>query len=243
VRLPAAAVVAPALAAALVVGAAAAPLVLLFAVLLVQGLVVGGWHRSLAVPGALGGGLVAAAACVAADLLVLAEDDAERPLESVPPVLGLAVLGALVHQLSRRDGRVSVNASMSATVTVAAFAGLACSYLAVEAGQGGAPLVAAAAVPAGLVAAGATVRSRLHAPRWADTAIVGVGALGALVVAALSDLDLSTGLAVGAGSAVAAWTATVLVARTRGQDPGLAAALPLALAGPIAYVLGRLLIG
>jgi hypothetical protein len=238
-----AAVVALALAAALVVGAATAPVMLLVAVLLVQGLVVGGWHRSLDVPGAAGGAVVAGAACVAADVLVLVEDDAERPLASVPPVLGLAVLGALAHQLVRRDGRPRLNASMSATVTVAAFGGLACAFLAVEASEGGAALVAAAAVAAGLAAAGATLRARLHAPVGADALAVGVGVLGALAVAGLSDLALPTGLAVGLACAVAAWVGTVLVTRTRGQDPGLAGALPHALAAPVAYVLGRLLVG
>jgi hypothetical protein len=67
--------------------------------------------------------------------------------------------------------------------------------------------------------------------------------LAALAVASLTDLDLGTGVAVGMGCAAAGWVGTVLVARTRGPDPGLAAALPHALAAPVAYVLGRLLVG
>jgi hypothetical protein len=236
-------VAALALAAALVAGAAAAPAVLLVAVLLVQGLVVAGWHRALDVPGAVGGAVVAGAACIAADLLVLADDEAERPLASVTPVLGLAVLGALSHQLARRDGRPRLNASMTATATVAALAGLACSFLAVETTEDGAALVAAAAVAAGVTAAAAVTRGQLHAPPSADAGAVGLGVLAALAVASLTDLDLGTGVAVGMGCAAVGWVGTVLVARTRGPDPGLAAALPHALAAPVAYVLGRLLVG
>lgn len=232
-----------ALAAALVAGAATGWAVLLVAVLLVQGLVVGGWHRSLDVPGAIGGGLVAGAACVAADLVVLVEQDGERPLAGVPAVLAMAVLGALAHQLARRDGRPRLNASMSATVTLAAFAGLAAAFLAVETADGGAPLAALAAVAGGLVVAGTQARRVLRGPGAADAGAVGLGVLGGLVVAAVTDLDAGTGLAVGLGCAVTAWTGTTLVARTAQPDPGVVAALPIALAAPVAYVLGRVLSG
>jgi hypothetical protein len=239
---PVAAVVALALAAALVLGAAAGAAVLVLAVLLVQGLVVATWHRALDVPGALGGALVAGAACVGADVLVLAEEG-ERPLAAVPPVLALAVLGALAHQVLRRDRRPRLNASMSATVTVAAFGGLTCAFLAVEDSEGGAPLVAVAAVAAGLVAAGTVVRRRLRMPSRADAAVVGLAVAAALPVAPVTDLDLPTVLALGLGAAVAAWVGAVFVSRAPGPEAALAAGLPHALAAPVAYVLGRLLVG
>jgi len=232
-----------ALGVALVVGAATASAVLLVAVVLVQALVVASWHRALAVPGAVGGGLVAGAAAVGADVLVLVRDDGDRPLSAVTPVLALAVLAALVQQLARRDGRPRLNASMAATVTAAALAGLASAFLAAEGSEGGAPLVAVAAVAAGLVAAGVAVRRGLGYPAAADGAVVLVAVAGGAVVAAVTDLDGLPALAVGLGCAAVAWVASVFVGRTTSPDAGLSAALPHALAGPVAYVLGRLLVG
>lgn len=239
---PLAAAAALGLAVALVLGAATAPVVLLVAVVMTQGLLVAGWHRSLDWLGAAGGAVVAGTAALGADLLVLAADG-DRPLSGVPAVLALSVLAALVHQLLRRDGRGRLVHSLAATVTLAALAVLASSYLAAEAADGGAALVAVAALPAGTVVAASVLRRRTGRSPWLDLAAVPAAAVLALAVPLLSDLAVVPGLVIAASAALVAWVSGFVVARSAEPDPALAAGLPLALAGPVAYVLGRLLVG
>jgi hypothetical protein len=232
-----------ALGAALVLGAATAPAVLLLAVVLGQGLVVAGWHRSLGVPGAVGGMVVGAVGALVCDVLVLA-GAGDRPLSALPGVLALVVLAGLVHQLARRDGRDRLNASLSATVAMTALAGLGATYLAASDGEDGLGLVSAAAVSAALVVAGSVLRARLGLPKAVDLAVLLVAAaVSAAGVLALDGLAGGPALAVAASAAVVAWAATLLVARSSAPDPGVAVGLPLVLAGPVAYVLGRLLVG
>lgn len=240
---PSVAVAALVLAAALALGVAAAPVALLGAVLLAQGLVVAGWHRSLAVPGARGGRVVGALAAVASDALVLT-GTGQRPLSAVPAVLACAVLAALVHQLARRDGRERLTASLTATVSLAVLVVLGAAFLAVPTGEDGRALVSAAAAAAALAVAGGVVRRRTGAPRRADIAVVaGAGALSAAVIVALDALPPVPALAVAASAAGLSWVATLLVSRSAAPDAVLAAGLPLVLAGPVAFVLGRLLVG
>jgi hypothetical protein len=239
---PLAAAAALGLAVALVLGAVTAPVVLVVAVVMTQGLLVAGWHRSLDWLGATGGAVVAGAAALGADLVVLAADG-DRPLSGVPAVLALSVLAALVHQLLRRDGRGRLVHSLAATVALAALAVLASSYLAAEAADGGAALVAVAALPAGTVVAASVLRRRTGRPQWLDLAAVPAAAVLALAVPLLSDLAVVPGLVIAAAAALVAWVAGFVVTRSAEPDPALAAGLPLALAGPVAYVLGRLLVG
>lgn len=239
---PLAAAAALGLAVALVLGAVTAPAVLLVAVVMTQGLLVAGWHRSLDWLGATGGAVVAGSAALGADLLVLAAAG-DRPLSGVPAVLALSVLAALVHQLLRRDGRGRLVYSLAATVTLAALAVLASSYLAAEAADGGAALVAVAALPAGAVVAASVLRRRMALSRWLDLAAVAAVALLALVVPLVSDLEAVPAVVVAASTGLVAWVAGFVVSRSAEPDPALAAGLPLALAGPVAYVLGRLLVG
>lgn len=239
---PLAAAAALGLAVALVLGAATAPVVLLVAVVMTQGLLVAGWHRSLDWSGATGGAAVAGTAALGADLLVLAADG-DRPLSGVPAVLALSVLAALVHQLLRHDGRGRLVHSLAATVTLAVLAVLASSYLAAGAADGGAALVAVAALPAGTVVAASVLRRRTGRSQWLDLAAVPAAALVSLAVPLLSDLAVVPGLVIAASAALVAWVAGFVVSRSAEPDPALAAGLPLALTGPVAYVLGRLLVG
>jgi len=240
---PLVAVAALALGAALVLGAATGLAVLAAAVLLAQGLVIVDWHRTLGAPGARGGIVVGAVAAVGSDALVLA-DVGERPLAAVPGVLAAAVVGALVHQLARRDGRDRLTASLTATVSLVALAALGSTFLAVGAAQDGLALVCTAAAVAALVVAGVTARQRFGAPRRADIGVVaGAVAVVAAVVVALDGLAVTPAVAVAGAAGTVAWVAGVLVARSAAPHIGPAAALPVVLGGPVAYVLGRLLIG
>ena len=240
---PLVAVAALALGAALVLGAAAGPAVLAAAVLLAQGLVIVDWHRTLGVAGARGGIVVGAVAAVGSDALVLA-DVGERPLAAVPGVLAAAVVGALVHQLARRDGRDRLTASLTATVSLAALVALGSTLLAVHDEKDGLALISTAAAAAALVAAGVTARQLAGAPRRADVAVVaGAAVLVTVSVVALDGLAVTPAFAVAGTAGTVAWVAGVLVARSAEPHVGPGAALPLVLAGPVAYVLGRLLVG
>jgi hypothetical protein len=222
---------------ALAAYAGTAPLVL--TVLLVQGLLVSGWHHSLAVPGAAGGMVLAGATALAADLLLALRDDT-RPLTPVTAVVGLAVVGALVHQLVRRSDRVRVTASLTATVTLAVLVVLAGFYLAALRIDGEAALVL-------VVALGAVVgRAALELPLSpAVTAVLGVaaGALLGLVLRSADGLGAGAAAALGGSAAAVGVVAQVVLLRVVAADRLASAALPLALAGPVAYVLGRLVVG
>lgn len=231
-------------------GAATAPAVLLGAVGLAQALVLATWHRALGVPGAVGGVVVASAVALASDVLVLVADG-DRPLEALPAVLALSVLGALVAQLLRRDERDQLNVSLAATLSLAALTALGALYLAADGTRLGAPLVvgtaAAAAIAACLVGAVPLVRSGTKLPEWAVIAALAVGVVAlpasGLVVAAVTELGIGTALAVSLVSAALAAAGATLAARVRVPQPMLAGALPMIVAAPTAYVLGRLLVG
>ncbi len=216
---------------------------LLIAVLLVQGLLVAGWFPALRVPGPVGGRVVVAAAAVAADLAVLVADET-RPLEHVAPVLALALLAALVHQLVRRDGRVELTASLTATGAAAVLAGLAAAWLALDVSRAGAGLlvlaaVAAAAAPLADLAAGAAGLGRWVGILTA-AAVTGVAAVA---VAATTSVSPGLALAAGAGGVVAARLAVLLADRAGAPHPLLTAALPAVLVAPPVYLLGRVLVG
>jgi len=259
--------------------------VVVLAVALLQAALAFSWHDATALPGRRGGASVAVAAGVGASLAVFLDgEDGE-----VTPLLGAVGIGfvlALLHQLTRRDGRPDVVASLSGTVTLVALTVLPATWIAERESRGGAAVLACAATAAA-VAVLATLL-----PRWP---LLG-GALGlaggtaaGTGVAALEPVLASSGRWI---AAVAAFVAVMAVAIARfatadaqpaGRTPpvpvGVAATrlsgagdptdpphppapdqrgpvdrvrqaqmlvvatLPLILAGPAAYVLGRVLVG
>ena len=238
-----AALAALALSVALVLGGLTATPVLLIAVLLVQGILVVGWFPALRVPGAAGGQVVVGSVAVAADIAVLAADET-RPLEHVAAVLGLALLAALAHQLVRRDGRVELTASLTATGAAAVLTGLAAAWLALDVSRAGTGLLvlaaaAAAAAPLADMAAGPAGLGR-----WVG--FLGAAAatgLAAVAVAATTSVSLAAALAAGAGGAITARLAVLLANRAVAPHPLLSAALPAVLVAPAVYLLGRVLVG
>jgi hypothetical protein len=74
-------------------------------------------------------------------------------------------------------------------------------------------------------------------------AALALGAVTGLVVAGLSALEPTPGAAIGVAAAVAAAAGVAFVQRTARPRRQLALALPILLAGPVAFVLGRLLVG
>ena len=217
---------------------------LLLAVLLVQGLLVAGWFPALRVPGAAGGQVVVGAAAVAADLAVLAADET-RPLEHVAAVLGLALLAALAHQLVRRDGRVELTASLTATGAAAVLTGLAAAWLALDVSRAGTGLLVLAAAAAAAAAArrpggrGGRAGALGRVPRRGRRHRAGRGRGGR------HDERLASPplWRPARGGAVAARLAVLLANRAVAPHPLLSAALPAVLVAPAVYLLGRVLVG
>jgi len=235
--MPAALTLALAGALALAAYAGEAPLVL--AVLVVQGLLVWGWYDALGVPGRTGGSVLAGAAAVTADVLVLVRDDT-RALTPVAGVLAVAMIGAMVHQLARRDGRQRLTESLTATMTLVVLATLGALFVAAEQTLGGPALVALAALSAA-IAAGA---SMVPLPTALVTGIAAVGGLAlGLLAAGITDLSVGPALTTGAATAAAALAAITFVRRVKQPDLATTAALPLLSVAPVAYVLGRILVG
>ena len=239
------AAVAAGLAAALVLGGVIDPLVLLPAVLLTQVLLAVAWFPALQASSPLGGRIVVLGAAVAADVAVLAADET-RPMEHVTPVLAVAMLAALAHQLARRDGRGGLTTSLTATGAATVFACLGSAWLALDVSREGTGLLVVGAVAAAAPAVVELGRSRLGRSRWGWAGAVWAAAVtgvAAAAVAETTDISLPVALAAGAGAVVAARLAMLLAERAPVPHPLLPAALPPVLVAPVVYLLGRLLVG
>jgi hypothetical protein len=237
------AAVAAGLAAALVLGGVIDPLVLLPAVLLTQVLLAVAWFPALRATSPLGGRIVVLGAAAAADVAVLAADET-RPMEHVTPVLAVAMLAALAHQLARRDGRGELTTSLTATGAATVFACLGSAWLALDVSREGTGLLVVGAVAAAAPAVVELGRSRLGRSRWAGAVwAAAVTGVAAAAVAETTDISLPVALAAGAGAVVAARLAMLLAERAPVPHPLLPAALPPVLVAPVVYLLGRLLVG
>jgi hypothetical protein len=235
--------VAVGIAAALVLGGVIDPLVLLPAVLLTQVLLAVAWFPALQATSPIGGRIVVLGAAGAADVAVLAADET-RPMEHVAPVLAVAMLAALAHQLVRRDGRGGLTTSLTATGSATVFACLGSAWLALDVSREGTGLLVLGAVAAAAPAVVDLAGSRLGRPSWAAGVwAAAVTGAAAAVVAETTDVSLPVALAAGAGAAVAARLAVLLANRAPVPHPLLPAALPPVLVAPVVYLLGRLLVG
>lgn len=235
-------------------------------VLVVQVLLVLGFLALVEAPAAGGVFVLAAAAALAADAVVLLDSGRVAGLAGVA---GLAVVAALLHQLLRRR-RSRVTESLADTlVAVALVCGAACLPAALQAGAPGSPL--RATVLCTLAAAGAA----LLAGRLGDRVVrrpalavgserglpglvlaLGAGVAGCAVVGRLYAGGLTTSRAafVGLGTALVVSVADLLVDLAAAElEPGPGDArrvsalrpvgllLPFALLGPVALVVVRLL--
>jgi hypothetical protein len=237
------AAVAAGIAAALVLGGVIDPLVLLPAVLLTQVLLAVAWFPALRATSPIGGRIVVLGAAGAADVAVLAADET-RPMEHVAPVLAVAMLAALAHQLARRDGRGGLTTSLTATGAATVYACLGSAWLALDVSREGTGLLVLGAVAAAAPAVVDLANTRLGRPRWAGAVwAAAVTGVAAAAVAETTDVSLPVALAAGAGAVVAARLAVLLADRAPVPHPLLPAALPPVLVAPVVYLLGRLLVG
>ncbi|WP_432497083.1 hypothetical protein [Kineococcus gypseus] len=257
---PATATTTLALAALVALAALAGPLVLALAVVLVSVLLASGWPALLNLPSPRGTtavvALTGAAAAAAAAAVVAGGRGGPAPglLGVLPPVAAVALLGAFAHQLARRDGRPRLVESLTGAVTGQALTVLAACWVGVPATYAGAPLVP-------VVLAAVAAATAVCATRWplraAGPAAVAAGALtgwlaaSAAVAAGAGGIVSPTrwgvaGLVAGAGAglAAAAWRAHAARLPTAGALPAAftVAAVPVALAGGGAYLVGRLLL-
>ena len=225
--------------------------VLLLAVVSAQALVLSSWWAVLAAPGAVGGAVVAGVAALAVDALLLV--GAGTPsLAPVTWVLGPVMTAAIVSQLLRRDGRTdlvrSLVATLSGTVVVV------CGALLLDLSRLGhaSGSIAATAVGTLLGTVAALLLPAVPGGRpltaSAATAAAAAGAGGGLLCGLATSLGAGAGAVLGAVTGVGALLAVALVAppppsavafRLRRAQLLAAAALPLLVAGPLAWAVAR----
>lgn len=216
---------------------------LALAVFLLQvGLAVG-WFRLAPVPAPRRSLALTVATAVATDAFLLAQG----PAITVGPlagVLAFAFVAALVSEVTRRDERVYVTASLAATMTGCTLVVLAATVLAERAAPGGESVVIASAIG---VAAGSIIAAPPFPPyiKVIAGALAGFAAGGA-VGGGLADLGATRGAILGGASGLLVASARYVVTAARSSRRAVFSAavlLPLAFAAPASYVIGRVLVG
>jgi hypothetical protein len=252
-----------------VVAAALAGLALLgtaplgIGVFAVQVVIALAWLATLDARGSTGAFAISVAVAAACDIVVGVADTAD--LGRTALVVALAVLASLLHQLLRRPRR-GVTLSVAATLSMAVFASCASSYVALRVEGGGGIADATALFGAGVALALArlvdVVLPRPAAVPGSRRGVVGLllglGAAGAMgwfyghahphvlgadhgvrmaivtaLIALLADLAVDAVLS----------TAPPDEERSVAALTPLGMLLPVVLAGPAAYVAGRILLG
>lgn len=237
---------------------------LVIALAAVQALLVLAWMTGLALPGRIGTLALGLATAAGAD--VAAAVYAPPSLAALLSVLALAFLAMLVHQLCRGVVRIRATASIAGVATLVTLTvGSACLLVLhrIPAGPG---LVSAAVLAIGsAVCVGHLVDAMLPIPRFTDAVPRGALATlaGAAVAAVASAWRLDGVAQVTRAGAVFAGIVLGLVAglvavgvgyveqtATPRRDPlwwlalpYLKIAVPLAVTAPVAYVVGRIVVG
>jgi hypothetical protein len=197
-----------------------------------------GGVRPAAVPALREGAWLALAVSVAASVWLVVGDPSE--MWPVAALLGPALVVAVMIQLLRRDGRQALSTSLTMTVAACALALLPVAWLALRGAEGGVH-----AVWLGLLGVGIVVLAELLPTPAAVRRTLAVVLAGALAVPAVGGVVLTTFAALTAVTAVAA------VERV-GEEMGdstvdlltpLQVTMPIVVAAPVAYVLGRVLVG
>jgi hypothetical protein len=231
-------------------------------VFVVQVVVALAWLAALDTRGSLGAFTIAVVAAGVMDAALGASDVSS--IGQAAPVVGVAFVVSLLHQLSRRP-RPGVTLSLAGTMSAVAFGLCAASYVAVRGEIGGDQAAAAALLGAGVsLAVGrladlATTRPAVvpGSRRGLFGVLAGVAAavaVGAVYGAGADNLGSGVGLRLAVIAAVLAAIADIAVDAVLAQAPPpderrlsaltpLGVLLPVVLAGPVAYVAGRILLG
>lgn len=203
-----------------------------------------GWPVLLNLPNVLGSAVVIALGGSGAVVAVAGTRGAPW-LRELPIVVALAILLAFVNELARQDGRARLVDSVAGTVTGVLVATSAAGWLAAERSVGGTSLVVTGAVA--LAVAAATSAAPLDG--WLGGVVTtGAGIATGTAVGMLSpDFPAAVGpvLGMAMGLLVAALHALFdrLPALRRRTAAFTVAVLPVALAGVVVYVVGRVLVG
>jgi hypothetical protein len=235
--------------------------VLAFAVAPLQAMLVVTVLAALAAPSRVRGAAIGLGAAAVADGVAATGDGGMRRFAGV---IAVGVLAALVHQLSRRDGRPDVTASLTATVAGVIFGVAPAVLVALRVGGASTGVVNVAIAAAGVAVLLARAVDRvLPRPALVDAAeggaargwpgvLVGLGAataVGAAIAGGTDDLTAADGAVIAAAVAAAGLLveAGVVLASTGMRRVAalraIAVLVPLAVAGPTAYVAARLLFG
>jgi hypothetical protein len=224
------------------------------AVAVLQVALVAAWPAITGLRGPVGALVVGTAAAAAADLAVLLP---ERPqLDALAPVLGLGLLAAVLHQMTRPAPRPELVPSLASVVLLVCAVCALAPLLAVGRLDDGARAVLATAVVVGAaLVVGHLVDLVLPRPAVAPgvpcglvalvlAVLAGGAAAGVLLADGGSPADavaaVTFGAALGAVAALTSLAASYLVVERAG--PGWAAAvvqavLPMAAAAPVAFAL------
>jgi hypothetical protein len=224
-------------------GAYVSTAVLGVAVFVVQLALVLTWRNLLRTPGGRGVELLAVLTAGAADILLI-KYAGDSGLTAALGVMGLVVPLSFLLQVLGRNRRPGAVADIASTVMLCALSLMCAGWIALKVSQAGADgvLIAVAAI-----AATAVVASLLD-PRAIGLVLgvaVGVG-VGLLVAWLVDGPSPSRALAIAAASAVMCAVA-VRFRRVSGRSARHAAlttaALPLALAAPVAYLVAAVVVG
>jgi hypothetical protein len=231
-------------------------------VFVVQVVVALAWLAALDARGSIGAFIIAVAAAGVMDAVIGASEDVS--IGQAAPVVGIAFALSLLHQLSRRP-RPGVTLSLAGTMSALVFGLCAASYVALLSERGGDEAAAAALLGAGVaLAVGRLADLATTRPAVAPGSRRGLLGVVAGVVAAVgvgaaygsgaSAFGTGIGIRLAVIAAVLAVIADIAVDAVLAQAPPpderrlsaltpLGVLLPVVLAGPVAYVAGRILLG
>lgn len=245
--------------------AAGSPL-LAAAVLVVQGVFTMGAVRQAGVPGTVTAAWLALGLGAGASVWLVAEDIPD--LTPMAKLLAAGFLLAIVAQLWRRHGRPMLTTSLALAAAAIVLAMLPASLVALRTADGGAYAVGFGllGVGAAMLVDGAGRRSVLA--RTLSVLAAGAAAVGVAMLANLSDVPEVAAVVIAAFGALMAVAALYAVDRLADEpsvsavdgDPAVPAgdvlekvavevraplriSLPIVVAAPVIYILGRLLIG
>jgi hypothetical protein len=237
--------------AALALASVAGRTVLAAGVVVVQFVFALGGVRRASVPATRLAGWLALTVGVAGSVWTAFADTAD--LKPVASLLGPALVVAVVVQLARRDGRAYLTESLTLAVGASALAVLPVAWIALRGADGGAYAVGLGLLGVGVVALAEAIPLSPAVRRM--LAVLAATALAAGLVSLIDDVAEAVpavgAVVVTAFGALAATSALAAVDRL-GAEVGdrdgamlvpLYVALPIVAAAPVAYVLGRILVG
>jgi hypothetical protein len=210
-----------------------------------------GGVRPAAVPAARAGAWLALVVSLGASVWTVLSDPNE--MWPVAVLLGPALVAAMAIQLGRHDGRQAMTMSLTMTVAACALAVLPVAWLALRSAEGGVHAVWLGLLGVGVVGLAELLPLPVAARR--SVAILLAAAVAAGLVLMAGDVAAAVpavgGVVVAAFAALSAVIAVTAVDRLAVEAGGSTAAvlaplrvtLPIVVAAPVSYALGRILIG